>query len=65
MPLRTLPPGSIPIDGEGLDKAASDPLNNSFLNDPNDGSDPSTLALGQDGTAPTAYVTALPARRTG
>ena len=44
-----------------MDKAASDSFNGSSLTDPNDGSDPSTWAVGQDGTTAAVYVMALPA----
>ena len=45
------PPAATCIHGEGIYPVAALGLNGSFLNDPNDGSDPSTWALGTDGLA--------------
>jgi hypothetical protein len=54
-------PGNLLVGGEGLYQATGDPFSGSFLTDPNNGSNPSTWAVGQDGTTAQAYVTALAA----
>lgn len=58
--------GTTLIGGEGLyqsaaDVAAGDYFTGSFLNDPNDGSSPSTWGPGADGASAETYVTGLPA----
>jgi hypothetical protein len=50
------PPAATCIHGEGIYPVTSLGLTGSFLNDPNDGSDPSTWGLGADGLAVQTYI---------
>jgi hypothetical protein len=52
------PAGATCIHGEGIYPVAALGLSGSFLNDPNDGSDPSTWSLGTDGLAVQTWLTA-------
>jgi hypothetical protein len=50
------PPAATCIHGEGIYPVAALGFSGSFLNDPNDGSDPSTWALGTDGLAMQTWI---------
>lgn len=51
------PPAATCIHGEGIYPVPALSLTGSFLNDPNDGSDPSTWSLGADGNAVQTWLT--------
>jgi len=50
------PPAATCIHGEGIYPVSALGLSGSFLNDPNDGSDPSTWKLGTDGLAVQSWI---------
>jgi hypothetical protein len=52
------PPAATCIHGEGIYPVAALGLSGSFLNNPNDGSDPSTWSLGTDGLAVQTWLSA-------